>query len=155
MPDPQPPAHAVIVGFGVPGRNCADWLGRHGRPFVVVERNPATVSRCARIGVAIIEGDATAEATLRAAGVDRADLLAVTIPDEAVALTIVAVARRINPGARIVARVSHVSAALEAVKRGADESIAAEELVAREFVRLLDGGRSAFRAPDAHPAAPR
>ena len=149
----SPAAHAVVAGFGVPGRNCADWLARHGRPFVVIERNPATVDRCARVGLTIRAGDATDEATLRSAGIEGADLLVVTIPDEAVATAVVMAARRLNPTVRILARMSHVSAALDAVRRGADEAVAAEELVAREFVRLLDGGRSAFRAHDGHAAA--
>ena len=44
---------------------------------------------------------------------------------------------------------------MEAVKRGADEAIVAEELAAREFVRLLEGGRSSFRGHEGHPVAAR
>jgi voltage-gated potassium channel Kch len=144
-------AHAIVAGFGVPGRNCADWLARQRHPYVVIEQNPATVDRCGRTGVPIIAGDARDDDTLRRAGIDRADLVAVTIPDETVALAVVAAARRLNPGARILARVYHVSIAMEAVKQGADEAVVAEELAAREFVRLLEGGRSVFRAHDGHP----
>ena len=147
--------YAVVAGFGVPGRNCADWLGRHGWAFTVIERNASTVDRCGRSGVPIVEGDASDEATLRLAGVGRAELVAVTIPDEQVALAVIAAIRRVSPAVRILARVYHVSVAFEAVKRGATETIVAEELAAREFVRLLDGGRSSFHAQDGHPAAGR
>ncbi len=159
MPDdvtiPNPTGHAIVAGFGVPGRNCADWLARHGRPFVVIERNPATVERCTRAGLKLLAGDASDESVLRAAGIERADLLAVTVPDEAVAIAVVTAARRMNPTVRILARVSHVSMALESVRQGADEAVAAEELTAREFVRLLDGGQSAFHGHEGHPAAAR
>jgi voltage-gated potassium channel len=148
---PLPAVHAIVAGFGVPGRHCADWLARHGRSFVVIERNAQTVDRCSRTGVPIIEGDATDEAVLRAAGMEQADLLAVAIPDEAVALAVVAAGRRLNPRARILARVYHVSIALEALKQGGDDAIVAEELAAREFVRLLEGGRGAFHSHDGHP----
>ena len=151
-PRPIPTVHAIVAGFGVPGRHCADWLARHGRPFVVIELNGQTVDRCTRAGLSIIKGDATTDAALRAAGIDRADLLAVAIPDESTALAVVAAARRLNPTVRILARVNHVSVALEAVKQGADEAVVAEELAAREFVRLLEGGRSFFRGHDGHPA---
>jgi voltage-gated potassium channel Kch len=157
LPADAPPRYAIVAGFGVPGRNCAEWLGRHGWSFVVIERNDQTVDRCGKVGVPIVAGDATDEATLRRAGIDRADLLAVTIPDEAVALAVIAAARRLSPRVRILARVYHISVAFEAVKQGADETIVAEELAAREFTRLLDGGRSSFHAqsdagePRRHP----
>ena len=150
-PPTQPAGFAVVAGFGVPGRNCADWLARHRWAFTVVERNPSTVLRCGKVGVPIIEGDAADADTLRRAGLDRADLLAVTIPDEQVALAVVAAARRVSPTVRILVRVYHVSVAFEAVKAGATETIVAEELAAREFTRLLDGGRSAFHAQDGRP----
>ena len=152
-PDGQPPpGHAIIAGFGVPGRNCAEWLQRHGWSFVVIERNGLTVDRCGRSGVPIIAGDATDADTLGRAGIDRASLVTVTIPDETVALAVIEAAKRANPAVRVLVRVYHVSVAFEAVKRGADETIVAEELAAREFVRLLEGGRSTFHARDGTPA---
>ena len=156
MPSPDgdlvtdlPPGHAIVVGYGVPGRSCAEWLKGHRWTFTVVERNDDTVDRCGKTGVPIVAGDATDDAVLRRAGIDRAALVAVTIPDEQAVLTIIARARALNPAVRIVVRVYHVSVAFEAVKRGADQTVVAEELAGREFVRLLDGGRSAFRARDA------
>lgn len=38
--------HAVIAGFGVPGRAVAETLSRQKVPFCVIELNPATVHRC-------------------------------------------------------------------------------------------------------------
>ncbi len=148
-PPPPPPGerpHAVVAGYGVPGRNCADWLARHGWAFTVVERNEEIVGRCGKSGVPILPGDARDEATLRRAGIDRAAVVVVTIPVEAVVLEIVAAVRRLNPTVRILARLSYISSGFEAVRLGADDAVVAEELAAREFVRLLDGGRSAFRA---------
>ena len=148
------PPHAVIAGFGVPGRNCADWLRKHGWTFAVIEQNELIVDRCGRVGVPIAGGDARDDATLRAAGVDRAAVVLVTIPVEVVVLDVVSAVRRINPAVRVVARLAYISSGFDAVRRGADDAVVAEELTAREFVRLLDGGRSTFRAPaDAAPAA--
>ena len=148
----SPAGYAIVAGFGVPGRNCADWLQRHGWQFLVIERNGLTVDRCGKAGVPITAGDATDAATLGRAGIGRAQLLMVTIPDETVALAVIEAAKRANPAVRVMVRVYHVSVAFEAVKRGADETIVAEELAAREFVRLLDGGRSTFHARDAAAA---
>ena len=137
---------AVVAGYGVPGRNCAEWLTRHGWDFAVIERNEEIVGRCGKSGVPIVAGDARDEATLRGAGLDRAAVVVVTIPVETVVLEVVTAARRVNPSVRILARLSYISSGFEAVRLGADDAVVAEELAAREFVRLLDGGRSAFRA---------
>ena len=94
-------------------------------------------------------GDCRNEQTLIRAGVERASLLALTVPVESVVLEAVAIARKMNPSMRIIARVQYISAGLDAVRRGADEAVVAEELAAREFVRLLEGGRSTIRSsPD-------
>ncbi len=138
--------HAIIAGFGVPGRAFAEWMSIHKLRYVVVEQNEAIVDRCGRTGTPIIAGDIRTEQTLIAAGVERANLLALTVPIESVVLEATAVARRLNPTMRIIARLQYISSGLDAVRRGADEAVVAEELAAREFVRLLDGGRSTIRS---------
>jgi voltage-gated potassium channel Kch len=140
--------HAIIAGFGVPGRAFAEWMTRHKLPFVVIEQNESIVERCAMTGTTIIAGDVRSEQTLLHAGVERAAIVALTVPIESVVLEATAIVRRLNPRARIIARVQFISSGLEAVKRGANEAVVAEELVAREFVRLLEGGRSTIRSAD-------
>ena len=34
--------HAIVAGFGLPGRVAADWLADHGISYCVVELNPET-----------------------------------------------------------------------------------------------------------------
>ncbi len=139
-------SHAIIAGFGVPGRAFGEWLEQRGLPYVVIEQNESIVDRCSSTGTSIIAGDIRSEQTLRHAGIERARLMAITIPIESVVLDAVTLARRLNPTMRIIARVQHISAGLEAVRRGADEAVIAEELAAREFVRLAEGGRSTIRS---------
>jgi voltage-gated potassium channel Kch len=131
--------HAIIAGFGVPGRLVAESLRRRGMSYCVIEMNPITVDRCEHSGVPIIAGDAREEQTLRRAGIERATLIAITLPDEGIALAAIAEARRLNPHARIIARLSYTSAGLEAARRGASDVIVAEQTVAREFSRLIEG----------------
>jgi voltage-gated potassium channel Kch len=140
--------HTIIAGFGVPGRAFADAMAKKKIPYVVIERNEAIVDRCHGGGVPIIAGDVRSEPVLLRAGVERAAIIALTVPIEAVVLEATAIVRRLNPTARIIARVSYISAGLDAVKRGADDAVVAEELAAREFVRLLEGGRSTIRSND-------
>src|ERR1700722_16477299 len=75
-------AHAIIAGFGVPGRVVADFLATRQVPFCVVELNPKTVERCSHVGVHIIAGDVCDEETLKRAGVDRATLLILAVPSD-------------------------------------------------------------------------
>ncbi len=140
--------HGIIAGFGVPGRAFAEWMDNHDLPYVVIEQNESIVERCSMTGTSIIAGDVRNEQTLLHAGVQRAAIVALTIPIESVVLEATAIVRRLNPKARIIARVQFISAGLDAVKRGADEAVVAEELAAREFVRLLEGGRSTIRSAD-------
>jgi voltage-gated potassium channel Kch len=130
-------SHAVIAGFGVPGRAAADAYRAAGVSFCVVELNPATVQRCEHVGVPIIEGDVADEATLLRAGVPQAEVLLLLVPNDKAVLAAIPIARRLNGQMKIIARCSYISSGLEAHRRGADETIVAEQVVAREVIRLL------------------
>jgi voltage-gated potassium channel Kch len=138
--------HAIIAGYGVPGRAFAEWMTLRKLPYIVIEKNSSIVDRCSATGTAIIAGDIRSETSLIEAGIAYASLLALTVPIESVVLEAVSIARKLNPTVRIIARVQYISAGLDAVRRGADEAVVAEELAAREFVRLLEGGRSTIRS---------
>ncbi len=132
--------HAVIGGYGVPGRAVAEWMKAHGIPFVVIELNAQIVERCSATGTPIIGGDVRTETTLIQAGIERASYLALTVPVESIVLEVIPVARRLNPSVRIIARCTFISGGLEAMRRGADETVVAEEIAALEFVRRFELG---------------
>src|SRR6476661_8960377 len=75
--------HAVIAGFGVPGRAVADLVHAQGMSFCVIEQNDDTVERCRKSGLCMVEGNAGDPAVLRRAGLDRAVLFACTVPNDA------------------------------------------------------------------------
>ena len=150
---PQPPhdtdvltGHAVIAGFGVPGRAVADLLHAQGMTFCVIEQNEETVERCRKSGLCMVEGDAGDSAVLRKAGLERAALFACTVPNDAAMYAAVAEARRVNPRLRIIARCRYVSSGIEATRRGADEVVVEEHAVAQAFEGLLTA--------DPHSATP-
>jgi len=131
------PRHIIIVGFGLSGRTTVNAVIEHHISYTVIEMNPATVERCMPGGLNIIQGDARDAEILRQAGIERATDVAVTVPTDDVALEIVELARKMNPTARIIARCTFVSGGMEASKRGADETIIAEQVVATEFGRMI------------------
>jgi voltage-gated potassium channel len=130
--------HAIIAGFGVPGRVAADWLAEHGTPFCVVELNPTTVTRCGKYGVPIIAGDVNDEAILCQAGIERASTLILAVPNDQAVLSAITIARRLNPNIAVIARCNFISAGLQATRLGAREVIVAEQAVANELLRVLD-----------------
>ena len=139
--------HAIIAGFGIPGRFIAELLDYHEIPYSVIELNSSIVDRCTT--VAIIQGDAREEDVLRRAGIENATMLAITLPAEDVVHQIIQTARRLRPDLRITARVNYTSAGLKAQQLGAEHVVIGEQLIAREFFRLLEKD-----IPQITPAAP-
>jgi voltage-gated potassium channel Kch len=131
--------HVIIAGFGVPGRAIAELCDARGVEFCVIEKNPATVTRCSRGGVRIIEGDVRDPQTLRNAGLDRASLLVIAIPDERSALEATSVARALNGTVPIITRCHFISAGLDARARGANAVVVAEQVVAQELLAVGSG----------------
>jgi trk system potassium uptake protein TrkA len=76
--------HVVIVGAGEVGWYLAQRLGAEGNDVVVVEQNEVIAAAIgAELDVQVVVGSATVPSTLRAAGIERAELLAgVTQNDE-------------------------------------------------------------------------
>jgi voltage-gated potassium channel Kch len=151
--------HAIIAGFGVPGRAVADFLGARQVSLCVIELNPQTVERCALRGVHIIAGDVCDEQTLRRAGVERATLLVIAVPSDPAVLEAVRVARRLSSQVRIIARCRFISSGMEAHRRGANEVVIEEQVVAAEMTRLLEAAENELEPIDTDhcktPSAPR
>lgn len=129
--------HAIIAGFGVPGRAVAESLSRQNVPFCVIELNPTTVQRCALAGVHIVEGSADSETVLRSAGIERASLFILALPNDPAVLESIRLARLLNSKLKIIARCRYISTGMEAHRRGATDVIIEEQTVAREFTQHL------------------
>ena len=129
--------HVIIIGFGLSGRAAVNTAIEQGVSYTVIENNAEVVERCLPGGLHIIRGDAREENVLRQAGIERATDVAVTVPNEEMALAVVEQARKMNPTARIIARLTFVSGGMEAARRGADDTVIAEQVVATEFGRMI------------------
>ena len=110
----------------------------HSLSLSVVETNPGTVNRCSKAGLNIILGDARDPEILKRAGIERATDVAVTVPSDEITLAVVEQARKLNPKAHIIVRCTFVSGGIEAHRRGADQVVIAEQVVAAEFGRVMD-----------------
>jgi CPA2 family monovalent cation:H+ antiporter-2 len=130
--------HAIVVGYGINGRNVAQAARLAGIPFVVAEMNPATVRQEKAQGVPIVYGDATHEPLLEYLGAAKARVLVVVIADAAATRRVVAAAKNLNPGLYVIARTRFVQEVNRLRELGADEVIPEEYETALEiFARLL------------------
>jgi CPA2 family monovalent cation:H+ antiporter-2 len=118
--------HVVLCGFGRVGSAVGEALETFRLPYVVVETDPDIVKNLGTRRVPSLFGDAAQRRLLEAAGVARARLVVVTIPERERARLAVNHARALNPSVPILAR-AHDREATEALRAaGATEVIQPE-----------------------------
>lgn len=130
--------HVVIAGYGRVGGFVAQLLHRLDQPFVVVDVNPGKIDEAGEAGFPAVYGDAAAEPVLEAAGIRRARLVIVTVPDPVGARLVIERLRHMEPDLHVVAR-STTAAQLEDLG-----SLGVYEAVQPEFEAGLELGRQAL-----------
>ncbi|MHC4924644.1 MAG: potassium channel family protein [Planctomycetota bacterium] len=98
----------IICGGGRTGQTVIHELQQTGRNFVVIEKNPEI---CADLRMKIpedvlLEGDATDEETLSAAGIERAKALIATLLEDKMNLVLTVTALQMNPSLQVISRVT-------------------------------------------------
>lgn len=129
--------HFVVCGWGRMGSAVVDELRRSGLAVAVVERSPEIASRVADLGIPVVTGDATEDATLDAAGIGRARGLVACLNDDAHNVYTVLTARSKNPALVIVARAGGAGATDRLRRAGADRVVNPYELGGRHLAHLL------------------
>ncbi|MCX8072753.1 MAG: cation:proton antiporter [Candidatus Binatia bacterium] len=143
-PGPSQPAenslapHVVIVGYGLNGENLARVLRATGIPFVVVELDPRRARSARAQAAPVVYGDATKPQVLRAAGVERAQVVVIAISDVQATRRIVSQVRHLAPQVPIIVRTRYVAEIEELRRLGATEVIPEEfETSVEIFARVL------------------
>jgi voltage-gated potassium channel len=101
--------HVIVCGYGRIGVALARALKDGGAPLVVLEQSDHRAAEAREAGHLCLQGDATNEAALEAAGIDRARSLATVLPNDAANVFITLSARNLNRDIEIVARGDTVS----------------------------------------------
>lgn len=112
--------HYLLCGFGRVGEEIAREFSARRLPFVVVESNPEAIERAQRRELLLLIGDATNDATLKEAGVDRARVLLAASDSDAGNTFIVLTAKALNPRLFIVARAAYPENEPRMLRAGAD-----------------------------------
>jgi CPA2 family monovalent cation:H+ antiporter-2 len=96
--------HVIICGYGRIGQNLAGILRQEGFQVLALDLDPERASQAVAAGAKVLYGNAVQPGVLRAAGIDRARGLAITIDDAAVAAKIVSHVRAAGAELPILAR---------------------------------------------------
>ena len=139
--------HYVVCGDSNIGLHIIEELKRTSQSFIVIERDPAKVDALIAKDILAVSGDATSDATLIGAGIERATGLVTTLHTDADNLFVVLTARRLNPKLRIIAKAIDEATRDKLQQVGADgvvmpEAIGgmrmASELLRPDVVNFLD-----------------
>jgi voltage-gated potassium channel len=128
--------HYIICGFGRVGRQVARDLRAAGARYVVIDSNPDNRELAAGIGVRFIEGEATEDEVLRAAGIMRARGIIACVDSDADNIFITLSARQLKPDIAIVARAASEASESKLLRAGATRVISPYKTSGSEMARL-------------------
>lgn len=120
---PGDPPKVLIVGYGRVGILIADMLGRHGIPWIAIERVPKLIDAARRKGHEVFFGDASQPETLQRFGLDTALAVVVTMDSPEATEHVVGTARSIRPDLNIVARARDAQQAERLYELGVTDAV--------------------------------
>jgi len=130
--------HAIVVGFGRVGSAIGAALVERGTQCVAVDDREAPVAHARALGIPVVFDNAAVPGALARAGADRAETIYVAIPNGFQAAEVVRDARALAPGVRIIARAHGTAEATHLRNAGADQTVMAEDEVARGMLDPRD-----------------
>ncbi|MDZ4654508.1 MAG: potassium channel protein [Coriobacteriia bacterium] len=129
--------HYIVVGIGRVGSVVAQALADEGVDFLVVDTCEECVVAAEEAGWLHIQGDATDEDVLYAAGVMRAKGLVTALDTDADNLFVSLTARTLNPALYIVARSSQVTSEVKILRSGADRVLTPNMIGGRRMAAMV------------------
>jgi voltage-gated potassium channel Kch len=129
--------HVIVCGFGRIGLMLAKDLAAGGVDLVILERGDKRFAEARDLGYLAIQGDATDESILIAAGVGRARTLATVLPDDAANVFITLSARGLNPSIQVIARGEAPSTQNKLIQAGADKVVLPTHIGAERIAELI------------------
>jgi voltage-gated potassium channel len=112
--------HVIICGYGRIGAVVAREILAENVAAVIIENNDEVIHSLDEQGIPYVQGDATADETLLAAGLMRAKTLVAALTLEAANVYVTLTARQLNPTIRIVARADAQGHTQRLKRAGAD-----------------------------------
>lgn len=139
----------LIIGFGPAGQRVAEGLiDPHQGRIVVVDLDPDNVAIANRYGLRGILGDATQTEVLEHAGIHRARVVVLVIPDHNTTRQLVYHVRDLAPYAHTIVRCRYHDRHWELLNAGAHEIADEEDQVGQQLAERV---RKVFGSDPAHP----
>jgi voltage-gated potassium channel len=135
--------HYILCGYGRVGSTVARELAHAGVPVVIIDSVAASTDLAARDGHLVVEGDATRDDVLVAAGVTRARGLITTVDTDATNVYVTLSARALNPRLFIVARANEETSEAKLRQAGADRAVSPYTRAGRQIAELATRPRVA------------
>jgi len=129
--------HYIICGYGRIGHLICREFQSRPTPFVIVEQNPNHIERLAREGYMYVEGDATDDETLQAAGIEHAKGLITAVTSDTDNVYITLTARGLNPKLFILARAGEEGAEKKLMRAGASKVISPYTIGASRMAQAI------------------
>lgn len=129
--------HCIIAGFGRVGRQVALEFQQKNSPFVVIDNRPESLEQLEALGYPFVKGDAIEEDVLREAGIERAQRMITTLPQEAQNVYLILTARYLNPNLYIISRAEYEDSEKKLLRAGANHVV---------VPHVLGGSRMAMAA---------
>jgi voltage-gated potassium channel len=115
--------HYIVCGYGRMGSQVIAEFAHLDTQFVVVDNNPAPLERLRASNILYVEGDATSDEALIAAGILRAKGLVSAVDSDERNVFITLTARALNPSLFIVARSSFPDSVEKLRRAGANQVV--------------------------------
>lgn len=115
--------HFIVCGFGRVGQQTCRQLAQENCAFVVLDTDEQRIRRIEEAGYLYVRGDASDDAVLRHAGIERARGLLTAVQSDAGNVYITLSARALNPKLFIVARAATTEAEHKLTIAGANRVI--------------------------------
>ena len=131
--------HFIVCGFGRVGRVVASTLQGESVPVIVIDKQAEAFAEAEDLGLLYLQGDATRDADLISAQIDKAVGLVAATGDDSENVYITLTARGLNPGLHVVARASRPEAEEKLRRAGADSVVSPYSIGGREMALTAMG----------------
>jgi len=129
--------HVIVCGYGRMGRIVAENLLRRQTNLVVIDHSPEVTAQAEQDGLLYLLGDASEEAALQNAGIERAKGLITVLPTDADNVFVTLVARSLNPKLFIAARTERRESESRLIRAGANSAICPILIGAERLANIL------------------
>lgn len=129
--------HAIICGFGRVGKMLAEKLIEDQIPCVIIDNDQRRLEQAEQAGLTVVEGDASCDETLRAAGILKARTLASVLPNDAVNVFITLTARGLNSDIDIIARAENPTTEHKLRRSGANHVVLPAAIGALRMAEII------------------